>query len=101
VVVVAAGAPLSTAATGPSALGLLAEADVAAIPDVATASTAATATLGTAADTPAGVPAPVAGPLFPIEVAGPLDPLVGTGPSAPVDDGWTVAVDPSSAAVSF
>jgi hypothetical protein len=87
VAVVATGAPLPTAATAPSGLGLLAEVDGVAMPDVVTGSTTATATLGPTAGAPAGVAAPVARPLFPIEVAGPLDPLVGTGPSAPVDDG--------------
>ena len=72
-----------------------------AIPDVVTGSTAAAATLGPTAGPPADVAAPGARPLFPIEGAGPLDPLVGTGLSVPVDDGWAVAVDPSSAAASF
>ncbi|HEX4082461.1 MAG TPA: hypothetical protein VHX40_05795 [Acidimicrobiales bacterium] len=72
-----------------------------AMPDVVTASAAATATLGTTAGAPAGVAAPVACPLFSIGVAGPLDPFVGTGPSVPVDDGWAVTVEPSSAAASF
>jgi hypothetical protein len=101
VAVVAIAAPLPTAAAAPSGLGLLADVDVVATPDAVAGPRMLPPTARSVAGPVAGVAVAVGGVPLTIGVAGPSDPLVGTGLSAPVDDGWAVAVDRSSAAASF
>jgi hypothetical protein len=101
VAVVAIAAPLPTAAAAPSGLGLLADVDVVATPDAIAGPRMLPPTARSVAGPVAGVAVAVGGVPLTIGVAGPSDPLVGTGLSAPVDDGWAVAVDRSSAAASF